>query len=178
LRHCEAGLGAKLAAYSPPQVPTMLLNRLSNFSFLPPPASQGAGGPTAGSAGAASAQTAAGTAADASAAKRAGAPAAPPSAATVPKANAPEGVLLTLDSARKPSGAGTYTQNGLFADAPRTTALTPAEEFVAAAVVNIRNYDQARLNAANDAAAKAAQAAQHSRFDGIKQAVSRLYASA
>ena len=144
-----------------PQVPAMLLNRLSTLTFLPPAAP----GATGASSAADDAQPAVGSG----------------MGATGPEQ---EGVLLHLDSNRKTASSGTYTKDGLFSDLPRTTPLTPAEEFVAAAVVNLRNYDQAKVNAASDAAFRSgkgeglADAAQRGRFDSIKQAVSKLYASA
>jgi hypothetical protein len=93
-------------------------------------------------------------------------------------------VLLHLDSSRKTAGDGTYTRAGVIPDLPSSlhkTPLTPAEEFVAAAVVNLRNYDQAKMNAAHDAMANSGlnpDGSPRGALGSIKQAVSRLYASA
>lgn len=165
-------------AYYQPQVPAMLLNRLSNFSFLPPFSS--------GSPASAGAQPGVATDGEAAgvAGKRVGnAPViAPATDATTDPSQ--ESVHLHLDSSSKAASDGTYTRAGVIPDLPSSlhkTPLTPAEEFVAAAVKNLRNYDQAKINAANDALAKSGlnpDGTPMGAFGTIKQAVSRLYASA
>lgn len=155
---------ATLNASYQPQVSAMLLNRLSTPTFSPP-TNLATSGVTVASSAADDAQPAVGSGMGVAGPEQAG-------------------VLLHLDSNRKTASSGTYTKGGLFSDTPRTSPLTPAEEFVAAAVVNLRNYDQAKVNAASDAASRSGQgegladAAQRGRFDSIKQAVSKLYASA
>ena len=164
----------------------MLLNRFSNFSFLPSISSGAASGAASGAKGAPPLVDAGGASADAAALKANAPGAMTPSAdADTTAATAPQdSVLLHLDSSAKAASAGTYTRAGVITDLPSSlhkTPLTPAEEFVAAAVVNLRNYDQAKVNGANDALAKSglnADGSQRSAFGSIKQAVSRLYASA
>ncbi len=156
----------------------MLLNRLSNFSFLPPFSS--------GSPSGAGVQP--GVANDGEAAgvtgKRVGNSQVIAPATDAPTELSQESVHLHLDSSSKAASDGTYTRAGVIPDLPSSlhkTPLTPAEEFVAAAVVNLRNYDQTKINAANDALAKSglnADGSPRGAFGSIKQAVSRLYASA
>jgi hypothetical protein len=160
----------------------MLLNRFSNFSFLPSVSS----GAASGAKGAQPLVDGGGASSDAAAlkAKAPGAVAPLDDAGTRATPSAQDSVLLHLDSAAKSASAGTYTRAGVIPDLPSSlhkTPLTPAEEFVAAAVVNLRNYDQSKINAANDALAKSglnADGSQRNAFDSIKQAVSKLYASA
>ena len=158
----------------------MLLNRLSNFSFLPPFSSGSPSGAGAGAQpGVANDGEAAGIAG-----KRVGNSQviAPATDATTEPSQ--ESVLLHLDSSAKAASDGTYTRAGVIPDLPSSlhkTPLTPAEEFVAAAVKNLRAYDQAKNNAANDALAKSGlnpDGSPRGAFGSIKQAVSKLYASA
>lgn len=178
-----AGGRATLMASYQPQVPAMLLNRLNSLSFLPSASANAASG---ASLGAEASKTALGLGSGAAdlATQRLKKPALDKPDTAPLAAPAQEGVVLNLDYASKAGLAGTYTKDGRFSnlsnlsDLPRTTPLTPAEEFVAAAVVNLKNYEQAKTNAIVDAAAKlAAQATANAqgRFDSIKQAVSKLY---
>ena len=156
----------------------MLLNRLSNFSFLPPFSS--------GSPSGAGAQPGVATDGEAEgiASKRVGNAQVIAPAMDATTEAAQESVLLHLDSSAKAASDGTYTRAGVIPDLPSSlhkTPLTPAEEFVAAAVKNLRAYDQAKVNAANDALAKSGlnpDGSPPGAFGSIKQAVSRLYASA
>lgn len=158
----------------------MLLNRLSNFSFLPPFSSGSSSGPAAGAQPGIANEAEAGGIAG----KRVGNAQAIEPAKDAAAEAAQESVHLHLDSSSKATSDGTYTRAGVIPDLPSSlhkTPLTPAEEFVAAAVANLRNYDQAKINAANDTLAKSglnADGSQRSAFGSIKQAVSRLYASA
>jgi hypothetical protein len=164
--------------YYQPQVPAMLLNRLSNFSFLPPFSSGSSSDPAAG------AQPGVANEAGGIVGKRVGNSQAIELAKDAAAEAAQESVHLHLDSSAKAARDGTYTRAGVIPDPPSSlhkTPLTPAEEFVAAAVANLRNYDQAKINAANDALAKSglnADGSPRSAFGSIKQAVFRLYASA
>ena len=169
-----------------PQVPAMLLNRLNALSFLPSASANAASGASLGADASKAALGLESGVADL-ATQRLRKPALDKAEVAPLAAPAQEGVVLNLDSASKTASSGVYTKDGRFSNASdvsdlrRTTPLTPAEEFVAAAVINLRNYDQAKVNAANDAATKNGgngNAAQQGRFDSIKQAVSKLYASA